>query len=131
MIILNKKYISEIIEQAEGAAPKEACGILAGKDGEAKKLYKLSNISETPELCYLIDPKEQLKVLKEIRRLGLEMTGIYHSHPGSDAYPSAKDIELAFYPDASYVIVSLKDRAAPELKAYRIIDGKITEDMIS
>jgi proteasome lid subunit RPN8/RPN11 len=128
MVIMSKKYVSEIIEQAEGAAPKEACGILAGKNGKVEKVYQMINKSDTPETCYFMDPGEQLKVMKEIRNIGWEMLGIYHTHPASEAYPSARDVELAYYPEVSHLIVSLNDRA--ELRAFRISEGKIEPEEI-
>ncbi|HID12037.1 MAG TPA: M67 family peptidase [Candidatus Latescibacteria bacterium] len=62
---------------------------------------------EAGRAASFMDPKEQIDALKDIRRLGLEMVGIYHSHVASPAYPSKRDIKLAFYPEVSYVIVSL------------------------
>ena len=55
------------------------------------------------------------------------MVAIYHSHPGSPAYPSGKDVGLAFYPDSLYIIVGLCDKERPEVRAYRIVEGKVSE----
>ncbi|MFT6943197.1 MAG: proteasome lid subunit RPN8/RPN11, partial [Nitriliruptoraceae bacterium] len=52
---------------------------------------------------------------------------IYHSHTHTQAYPSATDIRLAAYPDATYAIVTLQDRDAPDVRAFWIIDGVVTE----
>ena len=52
---------------------------------------------------------------------------IYHSHTHTRAYPSATDIRLAAYPDATYAIVTLQDRDAPDVRAFRIRDGEVTE----
>ncbi len=130
MIILSSLRKEEIVKQALSAGKREACGILAGKERKIEKIYPITNTSEFPETCYFMDTKEQLKVMKEIRKKGLEMTGIYHTHPASEAYPSAKDVELAFYPEAAYVIISLKDPMRPELRAFKIAGGKITEEEI-
>ena len=130
MTIIKEQYLSQIIEHAKSKAPNEVCGILAGKDGIVEKVYKTANVSDNPGLCYLMDPKEQLKIMKEIRNSGLEMAAIYHSHPHGASYPSKKDVELAFYPEASYIIVSLANQKDPELRCFRIIDEKITEEDI-
>ncbi|MGB9612956.1 MAG: M67 family metallopeptidase [Candidatus Margulisiibacteriota bacterium] len=130
MLIISLQQKEEIIEQAKEALPHEACGILAGKNGKAEKVYKMTNTSKSPETCYFMDPKEQFKVMKEIRNLGLEMLGIYHSHTGSEAYPSSRDVELAFYPDAYYIIISLRNINNPEVRAFKIVEGKITEEEI-
>jgi proteasome lid subunit RPN8/RPN11 len=88
----------------------------------------MSNAEPTP-VSYFMQPKEQLRVMKELRQEGLAMVAIFHSHPQSPAYPSVKDISLAFYPEALYVIVGLMNREAPAIKAYSIIDGVVKETL--
>lgn len=125
MLVINKKLIDEIFTEAELSPKNEICGIFSGGEGKVRKHFALKNISATPDHCYLMDPREQLSVFKEIRERGEEMVGIYHSHPASVAYPSAKDVELAFYPEAAYIIFSLSDR---QVRGFRIIDGRITAE---
>ena len=129
MIYLTKEQVEELIGHCKAEVPNEACGILAGKDGQVQKIYRMTNRDKS-SATFFMEPKEQLKVTKEIRDLGLEMTGIYHSHTESQAYPSAHDVEMAFYPEASYVIVSLKDENAPSIKSFKITDGKISEEEV-
>lgn len=128
MIIINLEQREEIIKHAKESSPHEACGILAGKNGKVEKIYKMTNTSESPETCYFMDPREQFKVMKEIRNLELEMLGIYHSHTGSEAYPSPRDLELAFYPEVAHLIISLQDINKPKIRAFRIVEGKIEEE---
>ncbi|MFN3551070.1 MAG: Mov34/MPN/PAD-1 family protein [Endomicrobiia bacterium] len=143
MLYLTKQQYQEIINHAKEEYPKEACGILAGRTVQSsmfsvqrkvEKVYRMTNVSEKPEVCYFMDPQEQLKVFKEIRQLGLEMLGIYHSHSNTPAYPSQRDCELAFYPEASYVIISFNVQHSmfnePEVRAFKIIEGKIEEDKV-
>lgn len=124
---INKVYLSEMVQHCQKDYPNEACGILAGKDGKIERIYRMTNADKSSK-TFFMDPKEQLKVMKEIRNLGLEMVGIYHSHPETEAYPSAHDVELAFYPEVSYVIVSLKDKNSPNIRSFKIEEGKITEE---
>lgn len=131
MLIIKKEYEQEIIKHAKEDSPFEACGILAGKKHQINKIYKMANKADNPGEFYFMEPAEQFKVIKEIRKEGLEMLGIYHSHPYSPAYPSKYDVELAFYPEAVYVIVSLKDLESPEIKGFKITDGKIINEDIS
>ncbi len=127
MISLSRELFSQIVKHCIDELPDEACGILAGKNGVVEKAYAMRNADKSPE-NFLMDPQEQLKVMKDIRNLGLEMTGIYHSHVASQAYPSERDLELAFYPQTSYCIVTLKDRNNPLMRAFKIIGGKISEE---
>lgn len=129
-LLLDRQQRDELIGQAVAVAPAEACGILAGQNGVIKKVYKMKNVSATPELCYLMDPGEQFRVMKELRVAGLSMVGIYHSHAASPAYPSTKDVELAFYPEAFYVIISLQLPLSPEVRAFRIQAGEIIEEAL-
>ena len=127
MLYLSKEKAKELVKHSERESPNEACGILAGKDGRVEKVYQMTNADKSPK-TFIMDPKEQLNVMKEIGDLGMKMVGIYHSHIETEAYPSAHDVELAFYPEASYIIISIKDKDNPTLRSFRIIQGKISEE---
>lgn len=68
---------------------------------------------------YRIDPREQLAAFREMDAAGEELFGIYHSHPASVPFPSPTDRAEAYYPDAVYVLVSLRT-GTPEMRAFRI-----------
>lgn len=129
MLILKKDLLQQMLGQIREEFPNEACGVLAGKNGIAEKVYEMTNVDKSPSM-FLMGAKEQLKVMKDIRNLGLEMVGIYHSHVASQAYPSVRDVELAFYPEASYVIVSLRAKDNPSIRSFKIKEGKITEEEV-
>lgn len=130
MISLSRELFQQIVKHCVKELPDEACGIMAGKNDTVEKVFEMINADKSPE-NFIMDPVEQLKVMKELRNIGLEMAGIYHSHVASEAYPSARDIELAFYPEARYCIVTLKDKDSPRMRAFRIKEGKITEEEVS
>ncbi len=109
----------QMVAQAEAEAPIEACGILAGNDGKVEKLYKMTNVDNSSD-HFMMEPKEQFAVVKDIRSAGLEMLAIYHSHPETPARPSAEDIRLALAPDVIYVVLSLQAPLKPEIKAFKI-----------
>ncbi|MBI3990541.1 MAG: M67 family metallopeptidase [Candidatus Omnitrophica bacterium] len=115
-----------MIAHAKNEYPNEACGILAGKTGNVEKAYKMANADKSPE-SYLMDPKEQFSVMKDMRKNDWELLGIYHSHVASPARPSATDIEMAFYPDAAYLIISLSDMDKPVIRSFSIKEGKFEE----
>jgi len=127
MLILKKELLKRITEHALREFPNEACGILAGSHERVKKVYEMVNVEKSPQ-TFFMDAKEQLKVMKEIRKEGHEMIGIYHSHVASEAYPSSHDLELALYPEASYVIISIKDKKNPSVRSFKIVEGKIIEE---
>lgn len=129
MVHLSLKIKDELIADAKKYAPQEACGILSGKEGRIEKFFPVANTDQSGQ-TFFMDPKEQLRVMKEIRNSGQEFLGIYHSHLKSDAYPSQHDVDLAFYPEVSYVIVSIKDNANPTVRSFKILDAKISEEEV-
>ena len=109
--------------------PSESCGILAGKNGRVVRVYPMAN-NDRSAATFFMDPKEQLKTMKEIRADGMEMVGIHHSHPETRAYPSSHDVKLAFYEEVSYVIISLKEKGNPDIRSFKISGGNITEEEV-
>lgn len=116
----------EIIAHAKSELPRECCGLIAGKDGEATRLYRLTNV-EAGNRLYRIDDDELYGVIRELDDREEDILVIYHSHPVTEAYPSRTDVDLAFYPDAFYLICSLQDPERPSLRSFRIVDEQITE----
>lgn len=130
MIVLPKKIQDAILLHARKGYPNEACGILASNGtGVVSEFFPMKN-TDLSAVSYFMDPKEQLQVFKTMRQKKLEMRGIFHSHVASEAAPSQKDVRLAFYPDVSYLIVSLSDLEKPVLRSFRIAEEKVTEEEI-
>ena len=115
----------ELVAHAVADAPNECCGMVASRDGEAIKVFRAANAAASP-LRYEIDGAEQYRIQMEIDDRGLDLGAIYHSHTRTDPYPSQTDINLAFYPDALYIIVGVAGDQA-EVKAYEIRDGKVAD----
>ena len=116
----------EIATHAREDLPNECCGMVGGSDGVAATVYRAENAEASP-LRYSIDSKEQFRLMRAIEEAGEELAAIYHSHTRSPAYPSQTDVNLAGWPEAVYLIVSLADPEAPDLKGFWIRDGKIDE----
>ena len=127
MLSLPRSHSDEIIAHAREDAPNECCGIIAGNDGSATKLYRALNAEASP-YRYNVDPKDLLRIYRDIDGNGWDVLAIYHSHTHTEAYPSPTDVKLAAWPEAYYVIVSLEDDANPVLRAFRIEDGQVTEE---
>lgn len=127
-LIIPQHIFHKMLAYCKDDYPNEACGILAGNDNEVSKIYKMTNIENSP-VTYMLDSKEQFKAMKDMRENNLSMLAIFHSHPSSAAYPSARDISLAFYEDAVYIIVSLMEKE-PVVKGFSIREGNIEETKI-
>ena len=115
----------ELVAHAVADAPNECCGMIASRDGEAVTVHRATNAAASP-LRYEIDGAEQYRIQMEIDDAGLDLGAIYHSHTRSEPFPSQTDINLAFYPEAIYVIVGLASEQ-PDVRAYTIRDGQVAE----
>ncbi len=128
-LVLSQTYIDEMIAHAREDAPNECCGIIAGKDGRPTKLYRAINAEASP-YRYSVDTRDLLRIHREVDANDWEFLVIYHSHTHTEAYPSPTDIRLAAWPDAYYVLVSLMDERTPVVRAFRILEGTVTEEPI-
>jgi proteasome lid subunit RPN8/RPN11 len=126
-IQVHRNLIDVMRSDAERELKQECCGLLAGRDGVITVIYPAANGSANPATSYEIAPRDLFRIMREIRAAGLELLGIYHSHPTGDNYPSPRDIELAFYSDAAYFILSACADAPRSVRAFSIRDGKVTE----
>jgi proteasome lid subunit RPN8/RPN11 len=124
-LVIPRYLLNKVISHCQEVYPEEACGILAGKDGVVLKVYKIRNI-ENSHIRYMMDSKEQFIAMEKIRKEGLDMTAIYHSHPELDPCLSPRDIQLASYPDSAYLIVGLLNNE-PKIKVFSIKEGKVEE----
>jgi [CysO sulfur-carrier protein]-S-L-cysteine hydrolase len=123
---IRKELVDEIVAHARADMPNECCGMVGGVGEEARTVYRAENAQASP-LRYSIDAGEQFRLMRAIDAAGEELVGIYHSHTKSAAYPSQTDVNLAGWPDAVYLIVSLADPEAPDLEGFWIREGKIAE----
>ncbi|MDP2947953.1 MAG: M67 family metallopeptidase, partial [Chloroflexota bacterium] len=125
MLRLSHKHIQQLTDECRRAYPKEACGLLAGQNGQVAKVFPLTNVEHNPVGCaWRADSRQQFQAFQEIEREGWQLLAIYHSHPHSPAFPSPNDVKSALYPDALYLIVSLLDVERPDVRAFRIRDGR-------
>ncbi|MFQ5861354.1 MAG: M67 family metallopeptidase [Dehalococcoidia bacterium] len=127
MFRIEKQYAEEMVRHALEDDPNECCGFLAAKDGSVVKLYRMTNVEHSP-YRYNMDSRELYRVYREIEDNGWELLVIYHSHTHSQAYPSATDVRLATWPEAFYLVISLEDKENPVVRAFRIVEGEVTEE---
>ncbi len=127
MLILPQKLINQMVAHAVREAPIECCGIIAGKDGVAQKLFEAINSEQSP-YRYNVDAKDLFRIFRECEDNGWEFMVIYHSHTASEAYPSPTDVRLASWPEAHYVLVSLENPSQPVVRAFRIQNATIAEE---
>lgn len=127
MVLLEKKVKKGIIEEALKALPNECCGFVFGSESETgdrvlSEFMPVENVCPTDAVMqYAIAPEEYIKAEVFAHEHDLTLLGIYHSHPGGDAHPTAKDKSIAL-PYFSYVIVSMPGQQKIELRSWRLND---------
>jgi len=127
VVTLPRALADEMIAHARSELPNESCGILGGDlDGELRTFYPAVNGDASP-YRYNVEPQDLLRISLAIEDAdGDEIAAIYHSHTMSPASPSRTDMELATWPEAAYLIVSLKSDP-PEIRAWRLTEGSPPE----
>jgi proteasome lid subunit RPN8/RPN11 len=123
-----RRLLDDVIAHAREDAPNECCGMIAARDGEAVAVHRATNAAASP-LRYEIEGREQYRIQTAIEDAGHELGAIYHSHTRSAPEPSQTDINLAFYPEALYVIVGVSGDH-DDVRAWNIVDGKVTEAVL-
>lgn len=119
MVRIPRAIYERMIDHAKKESPLECCGILSGKGKTVQKVFEIPNAEKSPTR-YSMSPLDQLKAFKEIEKESMEMVAVYHSHPRTIPFPSETDVKLAFYPEISSVIISLKEEDHPMMKAFSI-----------
>ena len=133
-LVLEEDVYRSMVDRALTETPNEACGLFAGAPEGLRvdSYYPMANAADPDEAwkLYLLDGQEMLDVEKAADADGRAVLGVMHSHTHTEAYPSPTDVADAsrFDPFGTwiFVIVSLK-HPDPVLRAYRILDGEITE----
>ncbi|HYU06640.1 MAG TPA: M67 family metallopeptidase [Thermoplasmata archaeon] len=120
-IEIPKAVVQAIEDHARDTFPEECCGFLLGYVGDPRRVVESrrakNTASEDREHRYVVDPLELLHADNESRANGLELIGIYHSHPNHPAAPSEFDRSRAagWY---SYLILCIVNREPKELTAW-------------
>lgn len=102
--------------------PRECMGMIGGIDDVLIDLYRMVNTSAIDK-AYADDPVEQIAVAETMDQRGQVPLVIYHSHPGTEAYFSPTDEQVAregLWGPIVYIVASIKDDADPYMKAFRI-----------
>jgi proteasome lid subunit RPN8/RPN11 len=125
-LTIYKGVLDRVVAHARAALPDECCGILVGGGDRVVEVVSTENVAADPRRHFLIDPKAHIDTRRHARGRGLQVVGFYHSHPRSDARPSAIDLAEASYPGLLYLIVGLAPEP-PEIRVYRLEAGNFRE----
>jgi [CysO sulfur-carrier protein]-S-L-cysteine hydrolase len=123
-LIISKKHRQEMLAYVEQNAPLESCGLLAGNNDQVEKVIFVRNQAQSPAR-FVMDPYEQLRAFDWIESNGLDLLGIFHSHPAGPETASATDIAEAAY-EVVYLIWS-QNQERWKVRGFWIESGSATE----
>jgi proteasome lid subunit RPN8/RPN11 len=114
-----------IVDHARRDRPFECCGFVVGSVRRAAFVVPMPNVARS-RVRYRIDDRAHIELRRMLRgvRPALSIIGVYHSHPAGRSYPSITDVDEAFYPDWTHVIVGFTGERAM-LRAFQIRHGRI------
>ncbi|MFQ5526079.1 MAG: Mov34/MPN/PAD-1 family protein [Thermoanaerobaculia bacterium] len=127
----------QLVELVESSYPFEACGLILGRAAETRieavRIFSARNLNrDRPEDRYLVDPEDFLAADRAALARGLEIVGIWHSHPNSPAHPSQTDLEGA-WEGYSYLIISVTGdgaEGAVAFRSWRLVGDRFVEEAI-
>jgi proteasome lid subunit RPN8/RPN11 len=121
------ELLERVVAHAQRDFPNECCGMIGVRDGRAVSVHEAQNLAASP-MRFEVDGLEVHRTIEAIEADGGELGAIYHSHTRSAPYPSQTDINFsAGWPGVEWLIVGLAGGGEPEVRSYRIDDGRVSE----
>jgi proteasome lid subunit RPN8/RPN11 len=128
VLSLPREMVEAIVAHARRDHPDECCGVVAGRDGAATRMFEMENAERSPT-GFTFDSAEWLKVYREIDDADEDLLVVYHSHTMTEAYPSRTDVRWsANTPGVSWLLVSTREADETEIRSFRIDDGVVAEE---
>lgn len=132
VLVLPRALRSELEAHARDAYPHEACGVLIGTPGalraEVRRVTRARNLNVARARDrYELDPLDLLAAEDAARAAGLEVLGIWHTHPDHPARPSETD-RAAAWEGWSYVILAVDQGGAGDARSFRLSGERFHEE---
>ncbi|TAK60414.1 M67 family metallopeptidase [Methylobacter sp.] len=127
-IQIPRKIANQLLHLAQISPNFEVCGLIGSRNGLPSSCYPIKNTAEQPQQRFQLDAEQQISAMAKMRNQGEQLFAIYHSHPSAPATPSAIDLELASYPEALYLIISLNTKGILEMRGFKI-DHKSAQEI--
>ena len=125
-IVLTRKDKDKLVTHAIVQQPSESCAMLLGKkvddNWNVEEIFLTQNVDNS-QTNFTISPEELLEGYQLAEKLHLELVGVFHSHPNSDAIPSSTDKAFMQNNPVPWIIFSCVNNS---LKAY-LLDSDVIE----
>jgi len=125
MLAISNDLLEQINEHVETAYPEEGAGFLIGVKGEVKQILPLPNAreDEARDNRFLFTPEDYLNAELKAEGFGLNLIGVFHSHPDCPNVPSDYDREWA-QPFFSYIITRVDEGKAVSHRSWRLAEDR-------
>jgi proteasome lid subunit RPN8/RPN11 len=125
MLVVPNHLIEQMDAHVEKAYPEEGAGFLLGKEGRVMKILALSNSREdgARHNRFLFTPEDYLQAEMTAETLGLDLIGVFHSHPDCPNVPSDYDREWA-QPFFSYIITRVDHGKAVNSRSWKLVEDR-------
>ena len=124
-LLISLDHYQQMLQHIRSCLPEEACGVIGGTANQAVLILRVENEFHSP-VRFRMKPEEQLKAFITLEQNGLDLIGIYHSHPTGPDHPSETDRSEFAYPGTDYLIWSLHD-AEWKLHGYQLISEQFID----
>jgi proteasome lid subunit RPN8/RPN11 len=127
VLSLHEAERRKLVAWAMEAYPYEACGLMLGRQVasgvEVSEVRRARNLDVTRARDrYELDPVDYLAAEQTAAAQGVELVGVWHTHPDHPARPSATDRALA-WEGWSYLIAAVSAGQVTELRSWRLDGG--------
>jgi len=129
MLVVSKELVEQITAHVENAYPGEGAGFLLGVEGEVMEILALPNAreEEARHNRFLLTPEDYLMAEMKAMNLGVDLIGVFHSHPDCPNVPSEYDREWA-QPFFSYIITRVDEGKAISHRSWRLVEDRSRYD---
>ena len=138
-VIMKRELLRQIEVHLEGAYPNEGAGFLLGQIADdtfiVGDVLPLANQwdSAGQHNRFQLLPEDALQAELAAQRRGLDVIGVFHSHPDHPAQPSQWDLAWATWPNFAYLITRVAEGRAQQTRAWRLAEDResFEEDQIN
>ena len=129
MLVVSKELVERINSHVESAYPGEGAGFLLGEDGEVTEIFALPNAreEEARHNRFLLTPEDYMKAEMKAMELGVDLIGVFHSHPDCPNIPSEYDREWA-QPFFSYIITRMDEGKVVNHRSWKLVEDRSKYD---
>jgi [CysO sulfur-carrier protein]-S-L-cysteine hydrolase len=129
VLTLPREMLDRVLAHARRDHPDEACGVIAGRDGVATRVFEMANADRSPT-GFTFDSAEWLAVYRDVDDADEELLAVYHSHTMTEAYPSRTDVLWSRTTEFAHWLLVSTRADDDEVRSYVITDGEVVEEPV-